>query len=39
VLELRRCFCGSGRSDTTLELAPADLVAASGARTADLAAS
>jgi Cys-tRNA(Pro)/Cys-tRNA(Cys) deacylase len=39
VLELPRCFCGSGRSDATLELAPADLVAASGARTADLATS
>jgi Cys-tRNA(Pro)/Cys-tRNA(Cys) deacylase len=36
VLELERCFCGSGRNDATLELAPAGLVAASGARTADL---
>jgi Cys-tRNA(Pro)/Cys-tRNA(Cys) deacylase len=37
VLELDRCFCGSGRTDATIELAPADLVAASGARPADLA--
>lgn len=36
VLELERVFCGSGRSDRTLELAAADLVAASGARVADL---
>ena len=36
VLELPRAFCGSGRSDATLELAPADLVRASGAQVADL---
>jgi Cys-tRNA(Pro)/Cys-tRNA(Cys) deacylase len=38
VLELPRAFCGSGRSDATLELAPADLVRASKATIADLAA-
>lgn len=38
VLELERCFCGSGRSDATLELATLDLVAASRGRPADLAA-
>jgi Cys-tRNA(Pro)/Cys-tRNA(Cys) deacylase len=37
VLELQRAFCGSGRNDATLELAPAELVRASGARVADLA--
>jgi prolyl-tRNA editing enzyme YbaK/EbsC (Cys-tRNA(Pro) deacylase) len=37
VLELPRAFCGSGRNDATLELAPADLVRASGAEVADLA--
>ena len=37
VLELERAFCGSGRNDATLELAPADLVAASRATAADLA--
>ncbi|MGE5273518.1 MAG: aminoacyl-tRNA deacylase [Verrucomicrobiota bacterium] len=31
VLGLDRAFCGSGRNDATLELAPADLVAAAGA--------
>jgi Cys-tRNA(Pro)/Cys-tRNA(Cys) deacylase len=35
---LPRVFCGSGRADATLELAGADLVAASGARVAELAA-
>jgi prolyl-tRNA editing enzyme YbaK/EbsC (Cys-tRNA(Pro) deacylase) len=38
VLSLERCFCGSGRSDATLELSPADLVAAADAEVADLAA-
>jgi len=38
VLELPRAFCGAGRNDGTLELAPADLVAASRATVADLAA-
>ena len=38
VLDLPRAFCGSGRNDATLELAPAALVAASGATVADLAA-
>ena len=38
VLALERVFCGSGRNDATLELAPADLVAASRATVADLAA-
>jgi Cys-tRNA(Pro)/Cys-tRNA(Cys) deacylase len=37
VLELPRAFCGSGRNDATLELAPADLVAASAATVCDLA--
>jgi Cys-tRNA(Pro)/Cys-tRNA(Cys) deacylase len=36
VLDLSRAFCGSGRNDATLELAPADLVAASGATVTDL---
>ena len=36
VLELPRAFCGSGRNDATLELAPADLVRAGGARVANL---
>jgi Cys-tRNA(Pro)/Cys-tRNA(Cys) deacylase len=38
VLELPRAFCGSGRNDATLELAPADLVTASSATVSDLAA-
>jgi Cys-tRNA(Pro)/Cys-tRNA(Cys) deacylase len=38
VLELERVFCGSGRNDATLELAPSDLVTASGAAIGDLAA-
>ncbi len=38
VLVLPRAFCGSGRNDVTLELAPADLVAASRATVADIAA-
>ena len=38
VLDRPRVFCGSGRNDATLELAPADLVAASRAAVADLAA-
>jgi Cys-tRNA(Pro)/Cys-tRNA(Cys) deacylase len=38
ILDLPRAFCGSGRNDATLELAPEDLVAASGATVADLAA-
>lgn len=38
VLDLPRAFCGSGRNDATLELAPADLVTASGATVVDLAA-
>ncbi len=38
VLDLERCFCGSGRNDATLELAPADLVAAAKAQVASLAA-
>ena len=37
VLDLPRAFCGSGRNDATLELAPADLVRASGAEVVDLA--
>jgi Cys-tRNA(Pro)/Cys-tRNA(Cys) deacylase len=37
VLDLPRAFCGSGRNDATLELAPADLVRASSAVVADLA--
>jgi Cys-tRNA(Pro)/Cys-tRNA(Cys) deacylase len=37
VVALPRVFCGSGRNDATLELDPADLVRASGARVADLA--
>ena len=37
-LDLPRVFCGSGRNDATLELAPADLVAASRARVTELAA-
>jgi Cys-tRNA(Pro)/Cys-tRNA(Cys) deacylase len=37
VLDLERVFCGSGRNDATLELAPAELVAASGARVVELA--
>jgi Cys-tRNA(Pro)/Cys-tRNA(Cys) deacylase len=37
VLDLPRVFCGSGRNDATLELAPADLVRASGAAVVDLA--
>ena len=36
VLELERAFCGSGRNDATLELAPPDLVAVSGATVDDL---
>jgi Cys-tRNA(Pro)/Cys-tRNA(Cys) deacylase len=35
---LARAFCGSGRSDATLELAGADLVAASGAVVTEIAA-
>jgi Cys-tRNA(Pro)/Cys-tRNA(Cys) deacylase len=38
VLGLERVFCGSGRNDATLELAPADLVAASRASVAEIAA-
>jgi Cys-tRNA(Pro)/Cys-tRNA(Cys) deacylase len=37
VLDLERAFCGSGRTDATLELSAADLVRVSGARVADLA--
>jgi len=37
VLALERCFCGSGRNDATLELRPADLVAAAAAEVVDLA--
>jgi Cys-tRNA(Pro)/Cys-tRNA(Cys) deacylase len=37
VLDLPRAFCGSGRNDATLELASADLVAASRATVAELA--
>jgi Cys-tRNA(Pro)/Cys-tRNA(Cys) deacylase len=37
VLELPRAFCGSGRNDATIELAPADLARASGAVVGDLA--
>jgi Cys-tRNA(Pro)/Cys-tRNA(Cys) deacylase len=37
VLELPRAFCGSGRNDATLELAPSDLARASGAAVVDLA--
>ena len=36
VLALDRAFCGSGRNDATLELAPADLVAAAGATVTEL---
>jgi Cys-tRNA(Pro)/Cys-tRNA(Cys) deacylase len=36
VLELPRAFCGSGRNDATLELAPSDLARASGAAVVDL---
>jgi len=36
VLDLPRAFCGAGRNDGTLELAPGDLVAASGATVAAL---
>jgi Cys-tRNA(Pro)/Cys-tRNA(Cys) deacylase len=38
VLALERCFCGSGRSDATLEVEPAGLVAAARAEVVDLAA-
>lgn len=38
VLELERAFCGSGRSDATIEVAAADLVRVSGAVAVDLAA-
>jgi Cys-tRNA(Pro)/Cys-tRNA(Cys) deacylase len=38
VLDLGRAFCGSGRSDATLELAPTDLVAASRGSVRELAA-
>jgi Cys-tRNA(Pro)/Cys-tRNA(Cys) deacylase len=38
VVSLPRAFCGSGRNDATLELAPADLVRASGGRVLPLAA-
>ena len=38
VLELSRAFCGAGRNDATLELAPGDLVAAARATLAELAA-
>jgi Cys-tRNA(Pro)/Cys-tRNA(Cys) deacylase len=38
VLALPRSFCGSGRNDATLELAPADLVEASRATIVELAA-
>ena len=38
VVHLQRAFCGSGRNDATLELTPADLLAASRAVLADLAA-
>jgi len=38
VLALPRVFCGSGRNDATLELAPADLVRVSGASIVELAA-
>jgi Cys-tRNA(Pro)/Cys-tRNA(Cys) deacylase len=38
VLDLPRAFCGSGRNDATLELAPADLAAASGAKVVELSA-
>jgi Cys-tRNA(Pro)/Cys-tRNA(Cys) deacylase len=38
VLELERVFCGAGRNDATLELAPAELVAASRAAIGDIAA-
>jgi Cys-tRNA(Pro)/Cys-tRNA(Cys) deacylase len=37
VLALDRAFCGSGRTDATLELAAADLVAVSGATVAEIA--
>jgi Cys-tRNA(Pro)/Cys-tRNA(Cys) deacylase len=37
VLDLPRAFCGSGRNTATLELAPADLVRASGAVVVDIA--
>ena len=38
VLDLPRVFCGSGRNDATLELAPADLVRAARAVVTELAA-
>jgi Cys-tRNA(Pro)/Cys-tRNA(Cys) deacylase len=38
VLDLPRAFCGSGRNDATLELAPADLVTVSRATVASVAA-
>ena len=38
VLDSPRVFCGSGRNDATLELAPGDLIAASHASVAELAA-
>lgn len=38
VLDALRVFCGSGRNDATLELAPADLVTASRAVIVELAA-
>lgn len=36
VLALDRCFCGSGRSDASLELSAADLAATARAEVADL---
>ena len=36
VLDARRVFCGSGRNDATIELAPADLAAAAGAEVVEL---
>ncbi len=36
VLDLGRAFCGSGRTDASLELTATDLVRVSGARVADL---
>ena len=38
VLALRRVYCGSGRTDATLELDPADLVAVADATVVELAA-
>ena len=38
VIDMERAFCGSGRNDATLEIAPADLIAASRATVVDLAA-